>query len=157
MSKPLPSTRDQMPYLDKIGVLSALAIAKSQQDIQRTMEIYHPRVVLETPSFDSVGKGREQVQRHLHGWFTRFPDYSVKLNKVVPVDDGKLASWGYISLTLTGEFSGKRPNGERARVPVFILVDFADGMIVYEQFLFDLASVCRQCGLSADVLMPVGK
>ena len=142
--------------IDEMGrIADALAAAKSRQDVEAAMSIYHPDCVLEAPSLVSRHQGAEQIRSALEGFFKRFPDYSVELGGRAIGGDTLLA-WGTIHLTLTGRPGGQSPNGRRSSVPVFILFRFADGQVIWESFNFDLASLCRQSGVSTDALVPNG-
>ncbi len=134
------------------AIVTALAIAKSRQDIDEAMRIYHPEVVLETPPFQAVGRGADEVRSQLDLFFQIFPDYEVALENSAFAGE-EMIGWGRIRVTLTGEFAGHKANGERAEVPVFIVFRFRDGRCAYESFNFDLASLCRQCGVPANALV----
>ncbi|MDO8289132.1 MAG: nuclear transport factor 2 family protein [Parvibaculum sp.] len=137
---------------DMQTIATALAVAKSRQDIDEAMRIYHPDIVLETPPFGTVGRGADEVRAQLGIFFQIFPDYEVALeNSAFAGED--MIGWGRIRVTLTGEFANRRGNGTRAEVPVFIVFRFRDGRCIYESFNFDLASLCRQSGLPAEALV----
>jgi hypothetical protein len=55
---------------------------------------------------------------------------------------------------LTGRVGGQLPSGRRSSLPVFILFRFHEGRVIWESFNFDLASLCRQSGVSTDALVP---
>tara|TARA_R110002124_G_scaffold29084_3_gene101797 strand:- start:491 stop:949 length:459 start_codon:yes stop_codon:yes gene_type:complete len=137
---------------DMQAIATALAIAKSRQDIDEAMRIYHPDIVLETPPFQAIGRGADEVRAQLGLFFQIFPDYEVVLENSAFAGD-EMIGWGRIRVTLTGEFAGRTGNGTRAEVPVFIVFRFRDGRCIYESFNFDLASLCRQSGVPADALV----
>lgn len=144
-------------YFDEMArIADALAAAKSNQDVDAAMEIYHPECVLEAPSLASRHQGATQIRAALEGFFKRFPDYEVELGGRA-VSDDVLIAWGSIHLTLGGRPGGQLPNGTRATVPVFILFRFCEGRVLWESFNFDLAILCRQSGVSTDALVPVGR
>lgn len=134
-------------------IVDALAAAKSRQDVEAAMSIYHPHGVLEAPPFASRREGATQIRAALEGFFALFPDYAVTLEGSA-VSGDTLIAWGSIHLTVTGTPGGQKPNGKRAKVPVFILFRFRDGRVFWESFNFDLASLCRQSGVTADAFVP---
>ena len=138
---------------EMVRIASALATAKSRQDVDKAMEIYHPNCVLEAPPFGSRREGSAQIRESLVRFFALFPDYSVNLSGSA-VSGDTLVAWGEISATVSGKPGGQTPNGRRAQVPVFILFRCSEGRIVWESFNFDLASLCRQCGVTIDALSP---
>ncbi|MDV2475719.1 nuclear transport factor 2 family protein [Rhodococcus zopfii] len=134
-----------------IAVAEALAEAKSRQDVQAAMAIYHPDAVLESPSLGTRYEGA-QIESAIEGWFAFAPDYRVRLDGR-GWDDGTLCCWGSIVFTPAFTFSGAIPNGERVEVPVFILFGFDDGRVAWESFHFDVAAAARQCGVGVDALV----
>lgn len=152
MSLAAPSPSRTASAGDMLTIASALAAAKSRQDLDETMRIYHPDIVLESPPFGTVGRGGDEVRAQLAFFFQVLPDYNVVLEGSA-VSGDTMIGWGRVRATLTGEFSGRKPNGARAEVPVFILFRFRDGRVVWESFNFDLASLCRQCGIPAEALV----
>lgn len=152
--KPMPEPR--APITDPVemaGIVDALAAAKSRQDIEAAMRIYHPQGILVAPPLGPPREGAAEIRASLERFFALFPDYAVTLDGHA-VSGETLIAWGAIHLTLSGTPGGQRPNGRRATVPVFILFRFADGRVVWESFNFDLASLCRQSGVSADAFDP---
>ena len=130
-------------------IAGALAEAKSRQDVEAAMRIYHPQGVLEAPPFGSRREGAAEIRASLERFFSLFPDYAVTLEGSA-ASGNTLIAWGEIKVTLTGKPGGQSPNGERSRLPVFILFRFRDGCVIWESFNFDLASLCRQSGVTAD-------
>ena len=63
-----------------------------------------------------------------------------------------LICWGRVRMTMTGDRFGVVPNGRRAELPVFIQFAFKDDRIVHERFVFDLAELCAQSGVSTDAV-----
>lgn len=134
---------------EMMRIATALADAKSRQDVKAAMRIYHPQGVLEAPPFGSRREGADEIRASLEGFFSLFPDYRVELSGSAR-DGDTLAAWGEIAVTLEGRPGGQKPNGRTARVPVFILFRFRDEMVVWESFNFDLGSLCRQSGVTLD-------
>ncbi|WP_218574599.1 ester cyclase [Reyranella sp. CPCC 100927] len=150
---PTPAPESSPPPAEMIRIANALATAKSRQDIEAAMDVYHPDGVLEAPPLGSRRAGATQIRAALKGFFSLFPDYSVTLDDQA-VSGDTLIAWGTIHLTLSGNPGGQTPNGARASVPVFILFRFRDGRVIWESFNFDLASLCRQCGVPLAAFHP---
>ncbi|CEJ10224.1 SnoaL-like domain protein [bacterium YEK0313] len=152
--KPVPAVRAAITDpVEMAGIVDALATAKSRQDIEAAMRIYHPEGVLVAPPLGPPREGAAEIRAGLVRFFSLFPDYAVTLEGHA-VSGETLVAWGTIHLTLAGRPGGQTPNGRRAVVPVFILFRFRDGCVVWESFNFDLASLCRQSGVSADAFFP---
>lgn len=133
-------------------IVGALAAAKSRQNIEEAMQIYHPHGVLEAPPLASRREGAAEIRASLEGFFSLFPDYSVELEGSATNGD-TLIAWGEIQVTMSGKPGGQTPNGQRARLPVFILFRFRDDRVFWESFNFDLASLCRQSGVTAEAFL----
>ncbi len=130
------------------GIVSALAAAKSVQNVDAAMNIYHPECVLETPPMGTRYEGERSIRRALERFVEFAPDYAVSL--VGQAADGDtLCSWGTIQFTPQHGFHGEIPNGKCVSVPVFILFRFRDERVIWESFNFDVAAVARQTGLDA--------
>src|SRR5688572_18784855 len=64
-------------------------------------------------------------------------------------DDGpNHASLRTAAMTMTGDRFGVSPTGRRAEIPAVFGFRFADGLICYERFLYDLSELCSQSGVS---------
>ncbi|MEU4742692.1 nuclear transport factor 2 family protein [Actinosynnema sp. NPDC023658] len=127
----------------------SLALAKSRQDVGAAMRLFHRDVVLHTPAFGRTARGLAANEKALTRFFTAFPDYEVTLHGHAHNDD-TLVCWGTARMTMTTRAFGVTPNGDRAELPVFLQFTFADDLIVGERFLFDLATLCAQSGVSTD-------
>jgi steroid delta-isomerase-like uncharacterized protein len=138
-------TRDEM-----ITVMARLMRAKQAHDIDTLLTIYSSDCVLEQPSLGVHSVGHSAIRPGLERFAAVFPDYTRTFDGAA-VDGDTLVSWGIAQMTLTGLFAGASPNGKRASVPTFVMFKFdADGRIAYEGHHWDLASICRQSGITAE-------
>jgi predicted ester cyclase len=108
-------------------------------------------MLLETPAFGTMARGRAENERVLTRFFTSFPDYNVVLQGHAGNDD-TLICWGTVQMTMTGDRFGVVANGGRAELPVFIQFAFKDDLIAGERFFFDLSALCAQSGVSTDAV-----
>lgn len=138
--------RDEVTRQEAIEIVERLAAVKSRQAVDEAVEIYHPDGVLLCPPFQSGSHGRDEIRTSLERFFALLPDYTVELDGY-GMDGGRLAAWGTIRFTLQRTFDGTAPNGRQVAAPVFILLEFRDGHVVWESFHFDLADVARQSGV----------
>ena len=129
----------------------ALAVAKSRQDVPAASKLLHMEMLLESPAFGTVARGRAENEQVLTRFFTSFPDYNVVLRGHASNDD-TLICWGTVRMTMTGDRFGVVPNGKRAELPVFIQFVFKDDLIAGERFFFDLSALCAQSGVSTDAV-----
>lgn len=128
----------------------ALAEAKTRQDVPTAMTFLHTDMLLESP-FGTSARGHEENRLALTKFFLAFPDYAVEL-KGHASDGNSLVCWGTVHMTMTGDRFGVTPNGNRAKLPVFIEFTFKDELIASERFFFDLSQLCAQSGVSTDAV-----
>ena len=130
---------------------TALAVAKSHQDVPAALQLLHPNMVLECPAFGTRAQGLRENELALERFFASFPDYHVELQGNA-ANAESLVCWGTVRMTMTGDRFGVTPSGVRARLPVFIRFTFADDRIASESFFFDLSTLCAQSGVSTDAV-----
>jgi predicted ester cyclase len=128
---------------------TALAVAKSRQDVPAALKLLHPTMLLECPAFGTRAQGLGENKLALERFFRSFPDYRVELDDHA-ANSLSLVCWGRVQLTMTGDRFGVAPNGKRCALPVFIRFTFADDLIASEYFFFDLSTLCAQSGVSTD-------
>jgi predicted ester cyclase len=135
-----------------LALVQELARAKSQQDVIGALEVQHSEMLLESPAFGSVARGRNDNARVLQRFFKTFPDYHVELEGYACSEES-LVCWGKVRMTMTGARFGVVTNGSRAELPVFMRFTFRDDLIASEYFLIDLATLCQQSGVSTDAVL----
>jgi predicted ester cyclase len=143
--------RDTMDRKRMLELAQQLAVAKSRQDVPAALKVLHRQMLLEAPAFGTSARGLAENERTLTRFFKTFPDYDVVLEGHAATDD-TLVCWGRVKMTMTGDRFGVVPNGRRAELPVFIQFAFKDDRIVHERFVFDLAELCAQSGVSIDAV-----
>jgi predicted ester cyclase len=131
---------------------TALAVAKSRQDLPAALRLFHPDVVLEAPPFGVTARGLAENERALKGFFASFPDYAVTLDGHASAG-GTLVCWGTARMTMADGWLGLAPHGRPAELPVFLRFTFAGDRIASEHFAFDLAALCARSGVSADAAL----
>lgn len=136
---------------DMIEIMSQLMAAKRDHDIDRLLALYTPDCVLEQPSLGVRSEGHASIRPGLELFARHFPDYT-RAFEGAAVDGDQLISWGMAQMTLSGEFKGHQPNGQRVSVMTFVLFGFDGTRIAYEGHHWDLASICRQSGLPVQAL-----
>lgn len=137
-----------------LELVQALAKAKSNQDLRAAMQVQHPNMVLESPAFGSIARGKTENEMVLARFFRTFPDYSVTLEGYATNAEA-FVCWGKVEMTMAENRFGVTPNGKRARLPVFMRFTFKDDLIASEYFLIDLAELCAQSGVSTDKVRDV--
>jgi hypothetical protein len=57
------------------------------------------------------------------------------------------ACWGSATLSLKGDFGPIAATGRHAKIPIFCVFTFRDGLLASERFFFDLATLCQGIGV----------
>ena len=135
-----------------IELVTALAVAKSRQDVPAALRLFHPDVVLESPPFGVTARGRAENEHALTTFFASFPDYAVTLDGHARTG-GTLVCWGTARLTMIGGWLGLAPHGRSVELPVVLRFTFAGDRIASEHFSFDLATLCTRSGVSTDAVV----
>jgi len=141
-----PSTLDM-----RLRVIEELKVAKRNADIPALLALYHPEVVLEQPSMGFRSEGLVELKPGLESFARHFPDYNRKLLGFAETGN-TIVSWGPTTVTLTGPFGDAMPNGETSSLMTFVVFEFEGEQIIYEGHFWDLASLARQSGLSAETI-----
>ncbi len=133
------------------ALVTQLAQAKNQQDIETSLKIYHPQVELITPSLNAKGVGCEKARQQLELFFNVFPDYTVRLDQHA-FNDNLMLAFGSVSLTPTIAPPITQKQFEKVTVPVFIEFHFKDGKISKEVFNLDYGHIFKKSGLTKQEL-----
>lgn len=129
------------------ALAAALAKAKSEQNIQAALAIYHPEAEMIAPSFGAVAKGAREIEHQLYLFFCLFPDYSVELEQHA-VNGNVMLATGTVTATLNVQGKSCAP----IALPVFIEFHFRENRISKEVFNLDLGMVCRESGVTPEQL-----
>ena len=142
-----------MPLSEMMAIVEALMIAKQRHDIEGLLALYTPDCVIEQPSLGVHSVGHAAIRPGLEQFARHFPDYRRGFDGA-GMDGDTLCSWGPARFTLAGPINGHVPNGREVTVMTFVLFRFSDHRICHEGHHWDLASVCRQSGLSLNAFAP---
>jgi predicted ester cyclase len=135
-----------------IELVSELGRVKSAQNAAAAVLLQHEDMVLEVPAMGAHVTGRAGNEKVLTGFFKAFPDYGVTLEGFARAGEDELVAWGEVRMTLSTDRYGVTPNGKPAIFPAFFRFRFKDDLISREYFLWDLAEVCSQWGVSTDAM-----
>ena len=129
----------------------ALGEAKNRQNVEDALEFMHEDIVLYSPAWGVVARGKAENAEVLRHFFHDFPDYNVSFDGHVG-DGENFVGWGTVRMTMANHAYGVAPNGQRVEIPVFIRMTFKDDLIASEYFMCDLAEICAQSGVSIDAV-----
>jgi steroid delta-isomerase-like uncharacterized protein len=117
-------------FLEKMG----------QGRFDRLDEIYGPGFVAHSPTEDYT---LEEDNASGRLWRQAFPDLEVEVLRTIAEDDLVAVHWGAVG-TNTVAAAGMPGKGARAKVQGMTFFRFADGRIVEEWSLIDMATLMKQ-------------
>ena len=93
--------------------------------------------------------GKLGVAERYRGQWTGFPDFTVRIRRVVVVSAKTAVTENEWSGTHLGEFLGMPPTGKRVKVKTAVVWEFKGDKIKGETIYYDLATVLRQSSAAA--------
>lgn len=142
-------TPDQMYRL-----AADLGEAKNRQNVEDALKFMHDDIVLESPAWGLVAKGKDENRNVLTSFFDDYPDYNVTFDHYL-ADDQHFVGWGPVRMTMAAgahDAAGQTPNGTRMELPVTIRMTFKDGLIASEVFSCDLMQIALQSGIDPNAM-----
>ena len=139
---------------DMYALAAGLGEAKNRQNVEDALSFMHEDIVLYSPAWGLVARGKQQNGEVLTHFFNDYPDYNVSFDGYVG-DAETFVGWGTVRMTVSphaSDANGLTPNGKRIEIPVYIRMTFKDGLIAEEHFLCDLAQIAAQSGVSVDAV-----
>lgn len=91
--------------------------------------------------------GKTGVARRYRSQWTGFPDFRVRIRRVISLGDRFAVTENEWRGTHKGVFMGVKPTGKRVRVPTVVIWEFKRNKLRGEYIYYDLASVFRQMGV----------
>jgi hypothetical protein len=147
-------TRDvNQPRQINRDCLAVHLAAEVRHDMAATLSTLHPDCVFLDGPLGLRFEGREGARRHYELWWSAFG---------VTLDGGRL-HWVNDDLVIgeasfvgshVGPFAGIEPTGRDIRLPFVVFVDFREGLLVGERFVYDLNGLLAQLGQPAFVPTP---
>lgn len=133
------------------ALVEGYARAKCRADVAGALAFCHPDFRLDTVSFAVASRDRAETAAHLHAFFQVFPDYHATVEELAFAPHA-VACWGTVRMTMRGDLLGIPATNRTAELPFVSLFAVADGLLLEERFLFDLATLCDQLGISLDAV-----
>ncbi len=106
----------------------------------------HPDIVARYPHFPEAVRGRDAYRAMLEETFASFPDLRTTADRVVANGDEAAVVWHYEGTHQHGELFGVEPAGRRVRVDGMSMYRVADGRVVEERGVADIAGLMMQLG-----------
>ncbi|WOE75268.1 nuclear transport factor 2 family protein [Alterisphingorhabdus coralli] len=139
---------------DMYRLAQDLGEAKNRQNVYDALKFMHEDMVLESPAWGLVARGKTENAAVLEAFFNDYPDYHVSFDNYV-ADGSHFIGWGTVQMTMAAhahDAGGQRPNGRRITLPVTIRMGFKDGLIAHEVFNCDLMQIALQSGITPNTI-----
>jgi len=139
---------------DMYALAAGLGEAKNRQNVPDALSFMHDDIVLHSPAWGTVARGKAVNRAVLDRFFQGYPDYHVGFEGWL-ADAETFVGWGMVRMTMSPDArdaGGQTPNGRLVEVPVTIRMTFRDGLIATEHFFCDLAQIAAQSGVSIDAV-----
>jgi steroid delta-isomerase-like uncharacterized protein len=118
--------------------------AVNLHDVRAVEALYADDALLVSPLFHSV-HGRAAIGRSFERLFAIFPDYAITMQDELFIAEGpRAAQFGTVTATQRLELFGLPPTGQRIEYHAARLFTLRDGVIVYEQRLYDFGGVLER-------------
>lgn len=128
--------------------------AENAQDLDALLEgMTDDCFNLVVPDPNPMYSGPEAVARRYRGLWATFPDLSVKMRRIVAVQENFAVSEHVLAGTHSGSLFGVPGTGRHVEVDTAVVWELDAGRIKGETVYFDLATMLRQVGFLA---LPVG-
>lgn len=126
------------------ALLEQHRLALNAHDIGTLASLYADDATLVSPMFETV-RGKADIIRSYERLFTIFPDYTVTVRDALFITEGdRAAQFGSVTATQRVELFGLPPTGHRIEYHAARLFTFQDGLIGYEQRIYDLGGVLER-------------
>lgn len=119
-----------------------LVQAINAHDARRMLSFYDDSAVAHTPAFPRIA-GRAAIGENFETLFSLFPDWAVELKDLL-VDGDRIAFTGTVRATDRNGWFGQAPTGERIEYRAIIVLKIANGKIIHDERIYDLAGVLQR-------------
>jgi len=136
----------------RLAVLREHINAESSHDMQNLLLGMTPDCFNDVACVPKPFVGPKKVAERYRKHWAGFPDFKVRVKRILAADDKCIVTENEWSGTHRGTFLGLRPTGKRVRVRALVVWHFKGGKLWGETVFFDLGSIQKQIG--ARVLVP---
>lgn len=131
------------------AVLMQHVQAENRHDIEATLATIHPDCVFIDQPLGLRFDGHAGAQRHYEMWWNAFANTTDRGGALHWVHDDLLIADSAFIGTHTGVFAGIAPTQRAFRLPFVVFVEFRDGLLATERFVYDLNGLLAQLGQPA--------
>ena len=132
---------------DKLAMIQDHVRLESEHDLEGLLEGMTEDAFTDVICAPPKHKGKSGVSDRYWGQWTGFPDFCVRIRKIVALGDKYAVTKHEWSGTHLGDFLGIPPTGKRVKVKTAVVWEFRGNKIRGETIYYDLSTVMKQMGL----------
>lgn len=125
--------------------LAAHLAAEGRHNMDATLATLHPACVFVDHPLGMHLVGRDGARRHYELWWSAFGT-TLDHGRTHWADDNVVVGEAEFVGRHIGRFAGLEPTGQHIRLPFVMFVEFRDGLLAGERFVYDLNGLLRQLG-----------
>jgi steroid delta-isomerase-like uncharacterized protein len=119
--------------------------AWDRRDVEALANFHTEDCVVESPFAGGEARGREAIARAYEAFFHAFPDVTLK-NEEPLIDGNRVVLITRMSGTDRGGFLGLQPTGRAVDLPLVLIYQVDNGLIVRERRIYDFTGLAVQVG-----------
>jgi steroid delta-isomerase-like uncharacterized protein len=144
----LEGMRESMTRARNEECLRAHLAAENAHDMDATLATLHPDCVFLDEPIGRRYEGRDGAYEYYVSWWSAFGNTIERGELHWPRDDLAIGDAAFVGRHV-GTFAGIEATGAPMRLPFVVFVEFREGLIVGETFVYDLNGLLRQLGQPA--------
>lgn len=125
--------------------------AENAHRMQETLDTLHPDCVFEDVALQQSWHGRAGARAYYESWWSAFAITVHGERRYGSTDGTMIAEARYIGRHI-GDFHGIAATHRPIDLRLAVIIGFRDGLMAGERFYYDLGSLLRQIGASAELL-----
>jgi steroid delta-isomerase-like uncharacterized protein len=128
------------------NVARALFEALEARNLEPFGELVHPDAV---DDFVALGefRGRDQIAGLFSEIFTAFPDFDLRVERIIADDTTAVVEWRAEGTFTGGQFQGIEPTGKHVDLRGVDVMEVKDGLLRHNTIYYDGATFARSIGL----------
>ncbi len=126
------------------AVLLEHVAAENRHDMDATLATVHPDCVFTDQALQLRWHGHDGARRHYDMWWSAFENTTDKGGVLHWVSNDLLIADSAFVGCHNGTFAGIAATGRTFRLPFVVFVEFRDGLLLTERFVYDLNGLLAQ-------------
>jgi predicted ester cyclase len=145
-----------MELAEMMPVLSEHARLEHAFDYSATMRTMTQDCYQEHTSIGLRREGQRACFEYYEGLFGAFPDFGAEQHGLAHATN-YVVIWGTVHGTMTKDWLGLTATGKSFELPLVVIVEFRDGLLVGEIIRYDAMEFCQQLDLDYPSLIAAAR